>query len=84
MKGIVILLLGIMIWSGSLIWPEVNFLFSPVVTLAMLAGLTATLTLSAVATRLSQRRHSECCDKPQGKNTPDCSTQPVAVTLSSR
>lgn len=84
MKGITILLLGVMIWFGSLLWPEVNSLFSPAVTLAMLAGLTALLSLSVVIARLSQRCRSECCDGPRSKNTSDCSTRPVTMTLSSR
>lgn len=84
MKGIFILLLGVIIWSGSLLWPEVNLLTSPEMMLAMLAGLTTLLSLSVVVGRLSQHRRTECCGKPWCRNTPDCTTQPVTVTLSSR
>lgn len=84
MKGIWILLLGGMIWSGSLLWPEVNLLVSPATMLAMLAGATTLLSLFVVAGRLSQRRRTKCCDTPPCRNIPDCTTRSVAATLSSR
>jgi hypothetical protein len=84
MKGIFILLLGVVIWSGSLLWPEVNHWLSPAVALAMLAGLAALWGLSAVVGRLNPHRQPECCDTPPCRNIPDCRTRPATTPLSSR
>ncbi len=84
MKGILVVLLGTMIWSGSLLWPEVNLLLTPPVMLAILAGLTALLSLSLVVAHLNQRRRPRCCEEPPCRNVPDCTTRPATMTLSPR
>gem|GEM_PF-3016529 len=84
MKGLPILLLGITIWSTSLFWPDVNLLLTPTMMLAMLAGLTALLSLFVVIGHLGQHRRLERCGEPQCRNAPDCTTRPAALTLSPR
>lgn len=84
MKGLIILLSGIVMWGSSLFWPEVNLLLTPTMMLAMLAGLTTLLSLYVVVERLGHRRRPGCCSEPPCRNAPEYTTRPITVTLSSR
>ncbi len=84
MKSALILLLGVVIWSGSLIWPEVNLLLTPSVALALIAGLIALLSLSVVLGRLWQGRRPACCDEPGCDNFHEGNRQPIPLQLLSR
>ena len=82
MKTLLIALLGMTIWATSWLVPEVNRVLTPPIMLALVAGLTALLTLIVVAGHLGQPR-----DKRRGLDTAcrpvpyDPRTRPVPLPL---
>lgn len=57
MKGLKVFSLGIAIWSLSLLWPEINLLFSPKVMIGLGIGLGTAILIWELAYHLKGWHH---------------------------
>jgi len=77
-----IALLGAAVWGTSLLWPDVNQVLSAPAMIAGVAALTALLSLSVVAERLSRAHDAGRCRgdscRPAAADQP---TRPIPLLL---
>jgi hypothetical protein len=82
MRAVLIVVLGGIIWAASLFVPQVNLVLTPPVMLALVAGLTAILSLSLVFGHLGRHRNDRRCTggdcRPGGH---DSRTRPVPLPM---
>ena len=82
MRALMIALLGAAVWGMSWLWPDVNQVLSAPVMIACVATLTALLSLSVVAERLSRAHDAQGCRGDSCRPTAaDQPSRPVPLLL---
>jgi len=75
MKPLKIIRLSLVIWSAGLLWPQINLLLSPAVTVVLAAGLGVLILLF----RQKQPVSRPLKENKNGKDHPTGSLPPIAV-----